>query len=114
MAHARAAEVTVATGSDAGGNAHVIHGSNAVEMVMLVECGYTPLEALRAATSVAATAIGVDGETGTIEKGKSADLAVFRGDPLEDIEIVSTSHDGGPSWVISRGRPVLVDGEARI
>lgn len=114
MAHAQAAGVVVATGSDAGGNAQVIHGSNAVEIVMLVECGYTPLEALRAATSVAAAAIGVDRESGTIESRKSADLAVFRGDPLTKIDIVSPAHGGGPTWVFHRGRAVLANGEARI
>lgn len=111
MGHARAAGVTVATGSDAGGNAQVIHGTNAVEIVMLVECGYTPLEALQAATSTAARAIGVDGETGSIAPGKSADLIVVPGDPLTDIETVSRLHGGGPSWVVARGRIVLADSQ---
>jgi imidazolonepropionase-like amidohydrolase len=114
MAHARAAGVIVATGSDAGGNAQVIHGTNAVEMVMLVECGYSPIEALRAATSGAAAAIGVQAETGTIVAGKSADLAAFPADPLVNIEAASPMHGGGPTYVISRGTTVLAGGEPRI
>lgn len=110
MAHARAAGVVVATGSDAGGNAQVLHGTNAVEMVMLVECGYTPDEALRAATATAARAIGVEARTGTIERGKSADLIVVDSDPLAQIEAISVVHGGGPSWVIARGRVVLEEG----
>lgn len=114
MAHARAADVIVATGSDAGGNANVLHGSNAVEMVMLVECGYSPEEAIRAATSIAAKAIGVDNETGTIAAGKIADLAIFPGNPLDRIETVSKAHGGGPSWIVRQGRIVLENYESHI
>jgi imidazolonepropionase-like amidohydrolase len=114
MAHARAAGVTVATGSDAGGNAQVIHGTNAVEIVMLVECGYTPREALQAATSTAAQAIGLDGETGRIAPGLAADLIAVPGDPLTDIEAVSPMHGGGPSWIVSQGRIVLADAQPMI
>ena len=114
MAHARDAGVVVATGSDAGGNAQVRHGTNAVEMVMLVECGYSPEEAIRAATSVAAAAIGLDDETGAIAPGKAADLTVYAADPLTDIEAVSIEHGGGPSWVIARGRIVLANNEPRV
>jgi imidazolonepropionase-like amidohydrolase len=114
MAHARAAGVVVATGSDAGGNAQVIHGTNAVELVMLVECGYSPEEALRAATSVAATAIGVERETGTLELGKAADLIVVDDNPLERIETVSAVHGGGPRWVVANGRVVLADGKPMV
>lgn len=114
MSHARAAGVTVATGSDAGGNAQVLHGTNAAEIVMLVECGYSTEEALAAATSTAARAIGLDHITGTIERGKIADLAVFTQNPLERIEAVSPLHSGGPAWVISRGNIVLRNGKPQI
>jgi len=114
MGHARAAGVVVATGSDAGGNAQVLHGTNAVELVMLVECGYTPEEAIRAATSTAAKAIGVDRETGTIAPGKAADLVALPGDPLGQIDLLSAVHGGGPSWVVARGRIVLANREPLI
>lgn len=114
MAHARKAGVIVATGSDAGGNAQVLHGTNAAEIVMLVECGYSPAEALASATSIAAKTISLDHITGTIEPGKAADLAIFPKNPLDDIEVVSPLHEGGPSWVIARGKAVLRDGVAQI
>ena len=57
MSHCRNHGVVVATGTDSGGNAQVLHGNNGSELVMFVECGYTPIEAILAATSVAAKAI---------------------------------------------------------
>lgn len=114
MAHARSAGVMVATGTDSGGNAQVLHGNNGVELVMLTECGYSALDALRAATSVAATAIGVDQETGTLRKGLSADIAVWSENPLDRIGTVSALHDGGPSLVMARGRIVLRDGKPQV
>jgi imidazolonepropionase-like amidohydrolase len=83
-------------------------------MVMLVECGYSPVEAIRAATSIAARAIGVDNETGTIAAGKIADLAVFSGNPLKQIKEVSKVHGGGPSWIVRQGRIVLENYESHI
>ena len=47
--------------------------------------GMTPLEALRAATSDAARYLGLDGDLGTLEKGKLADLVVLDRNPLENI-----------------------------
>ncbi len=60
MAHSRKHGVIVAAGTDSGGNAIVLHGDNGAELVMLVECGYSPKEAVLAATSVVAKTIRVD------------------------------------------------------
>jgi imidazolonepropionase len=43
----------------------------------------TPAEALKGATIVAARAIGLDGEVGSLEPGKSADFAVIDADSVE-------------------------------
>src|SRR5262249_47053669 len=51
----------------------------------MVQYGLTPLEALRAATSVAADALGMGEDLGTIEPGKLADLVFVTGDPLADV-----------------------------
>ena len=51
----------------------------------MVEYGMTPLQAIRAATSVAAENIGWADRVGSIEKGKYADLIAVAGDPLADI-----------------------------
>jgi imidazolonepropionase-like amidohydrolase len=107
MSHCRNHGVTVATGTDSGGNAQVLHGNNGSELVMFVECGYTPMEAILAATSVAAKAIQIDQLTGSISRGKQADVAAFAGNPLDDITVVSAVHGGRPSLVMKGGRVVL-------
>lgn len=55
------------------------------EMGLLVDAGFTPAEALRAATSNAADYLGLAPSVGAIDKGKSADLVLLYGDPLKDI-----------------------------
>jgi imidazolonepropionase-like amidohydrolase len=71
------------------------------ELWSLVEGGFTPLEALRAATSNGATYLGIDGDVGSLAPGRLADLVVVSGDPLADIH-ASTSivgvMKGGVMW----------------
>ena len=55
------------------------------EIELYVESGFTPMEAIQAATIVPARAMGVDKDSGTVEKGKRGDLIVINGNPLEDI-----------------------------
>jgi len=55
------------------------------ELELLVDCGLTPQEALRAATIEAARALRTD-SIGAIEPGRAADLLVVDGDPLQDIK----------------------------
>ena len=55
------------------------------ELQELVSVGLTPIEAIRAATSVAAELIGVDDHTGRISVGLDADLIVLERNPLDDI-----------------------------
>jgi imidazolonepropionase-like amidohydrolase len=55
------------------------------EIELYVQAGFTPMEAIQAATIVPARAMGLEKETGTIEKGKRADLILINGDPLADI-----------------------------
>ena len=47
--------------------------------------GFTPIEAIRAATQVSAAAIGQSAQRGTISAGKRADLVVLNADPTHDI-----------------------------
>jgi imidazolonepropionase-like amidohydrolase len=60
------------------------------ELELLVESGFTPLEAITAATGTAATFLYRDQELGTLRPGRVADLVVLEGDPLEDIRAVRT------------------------
>ncbi len=77
--------VKVIMGSDCGGNEARLHGTNAGELGHLVRCGMTASEAIVAATSRAAEALGLSEQVGTISAGKLADLVIVDGDPLSDI-----------------------------
>src|SRR5262245_51613342 len=61
------------------------HGEEAVEFATMVEYGMTPLQAMRAATSVGAENIGWGDRVGSIEKGKYADLVAVAGNPANDV-----------------------------
>jgi len=55
------------------------------EMEIYVQAGFTPMEAIQAATIVPARVLGLDKELGTVEKGKRGDLILIDGNPLDDI-----------------------------
>jgi imidazolonepropionase-like amidohydrolase len=80
----RAAEagVKVAMGTDCP---VAPHGTNLRELVLMAENGFTPQQALMAATSSAAELMGLSDELGTLEPGKRADVVVLEGD-LFDFE----------------------------
>jgi imidazolonepropionase-like amidohydrolase len=68
------------------------------EVELLVEAGFTPLEAIRIATANGAQYLGELDSIGTIAAGKRADLVVIKGDPskkIEDIENVETVFKDG-------------------
>jgi imidazolonepropionase-like amidohydrolase len=77
----------LAVGTDPTGNGGVIAGyGNWRNIELLVEAaGFTNLEAIKIATLNGAIALGLDKITGTIEKGKEADLVVIDGDPSKKI-----------------------------
>lgn len=85
LARARRAGVAVGCGSDA---VYSMHGENGMELVWMVKAGFTPLEALRAASTVNAELLGLEKEIGRIAPGYAADLAAFDGDPTTDITAV--------------------------
>jgi len=78
------AGVRVAAGSDNGSPA-AAHPDIVTELEIFVRIGLTPYQALKAATIDAARLLNLDGEIGTIEPGKRADLVILRDDPLADI-----------------------------
>jgi imidazolonepropionase-like amidohydrolase len=95
---AHEAGIALAAGGDLGNR--YPHGTNAREIDFLARAGLTPLEALRAATTVAARAIKRP-DVGMLAPGKRADVLIFDGDPVADIaslqdprRIVAVLQDG--------------------
>jgi imidazolonepropionase-like amidohydrolase len=78
LREARKHGVRCIPGSDA------VHGNMAFELSIMISCGWSPHEALLAATRDAARLLRLGAHTGTVEAGKWADLVAFRGDPLDD------------------------------
>jgi imidazolonepropionase-like amidohydrolase len=69
------------------------------EMELYVMAGFSPMDALRAATAVPAAVLHRDKEVGTVEPGRRADLLVLDKNPLDDISNIRTSH-----YVMKDGR----------
>ncbi len=75
------AGVPVVAGTDQAVPGHSLHR----EIELYVQAGFTPMEAIQAATIVPARVMGLDKELGTVAKGKRGDLIVINGNPLDDI-----------------------------
>lgn len=75
------AGVPIVAGTDQAVPGHSLHR----ELELYVKAGFTPLEAIQAATIVPARAMKQDKELGTIAAGKRADFILIDGDPLADI-----------------------------
>ena len=78
------AGVRIAAGADSGTPLN-LHGSLLPELDLMVKYGMSPLEAIRSATTVAADALGLGGETGRVAEGYAADLLAVAGQPAERI-----------------------------
>jgi len=75
------AEIPIVAGTDQSVPGYSLYR----EMELYVEAGFTPMEAIQAATIVPARVMKLDGQLGTIETGKRADLILVDGNPLENI-----------------------------
>jgi hypothetical protein len=72
-----------------------------LEVINLTEAGLSPLEAIAAATLVAARVVGAEADIGTIEVGKLADLVLLAGDPIEDIRNIQNI------WQVIQGGHII-------
>lgn len=96
LRRARQGRILIAFGTDTGVSPH---GDNAREFELWVQAGFTPLEAIRAATVVAAEHLGLAAEVGALKPGMAADIIAVRGDPTAS---VSSLRD--VRFVMARGR----------
>jgi len=83
---AREVGVRVAVGTDTK------HGTVAREIRFLVDCGWSPMEAILAATQMGAECCGIPEDAGTLEPSRFADLIAVEGDPLQDISALELIH----------------------
>jgi imidazolonepropionase-like amidohydrolase len=103
---ARRLGITVLAGSDTGNNTFMPFGElHARELEIFVTyCGFTPMDAIVAATRDNAFAVGLEGEVGVLAPGKLADIVVLTRDPLADVRVLA----GGRhlAWVVKDGQVV--------
>ncbi len=74
--------VKIAFGTDTGVSAH---GDNAGEFALMVKAGFSPIDAIRAATVGAAEHFGLSALIGALKPGMQADLIAVKGDPTADV-----------------------------
>jgi hypothetical protein len=93
VAFAKAGGLLLA-GPDPTGNGGVLPGfGDQREIELLVEAGFTPVEAIQIATENGALYLGQQDRIGTLASGKQADLVLIKGDPskrIDEIENVET------------------------
>lgn len=89
LAKAHQAGVAFMAGSDSGFSVTPYGEWHARELELLMTyAGLSSLEAIRAATANGAVALGLEGEVGTVEAGRIADLLLVDGDPVADIGVL--------------------------
>jgi imidazolonepropionase-like amidohydrolase len=96
------AGVTLIAGTDQAVPGYTVYR----EMELYVQAGFTPLEALQAATIVPARVMKVDRESGTVEVGKRADFDILDANPLEKISNVRTVHQVVANGILYESAPL--------
>lgn len=105
LAKAHAAGVRIITGSETGFAVTPCGEWHARELDMLVRyAGFSPMDAIVAATSNAAWALKMEGQVGALADGYIADVIVVDGDPLRDITVLTKV--GAIHEVIKAGRRI--------
>ncbi|MBS0283003.1 MAG: amidohydrolase family protein [Proteobacteria bacterium] len=95
------AGVQMLFGTDAG---VYPHGDNARQFAKMVEWGMTPIQAIRAATTSAARALGRSDDVGSLAVGHYGDIVAVKGDPLADVRTLEH-----PVAVLKGGVPVAMN-----
>lgn len=96
------AGVPIVMGSDTTYNPsslYAFHGITSLrEIELLGEAGLPPVEAIKAATLTPSKMLGIADETGTVEVGKRADLAIIKENPLKELRALR-----GIQWTVKNG-----------
>jgi imidazolonepropionase-like amidohydrolase len=85
---ARSAGIRIALGTDYSNSKNTPYANNGKEFASIVEAGFTPLEAIKIGT-VNGAHLMKNKKTGSLEKGKLADVVVVGGNPLQDINLIA-------------------------
>jgi imidazolonepropionase-like amidohydrolase len=99
VAQARSLGVAITAGSDSGSPGHPHPGLFAELRELVGRGGFTPLEAITAATGTNARALGLEGGIGTLLPGHQADILIVEGDAVQDIQVLER-----PFAVMQAGR----------
>ena len=92
-------EIAQLAGCDPTGTGQTLAGvGDQREVELLVEGGFTPVEAIHIATQNGATFLGVADRIGSVAAGKQADLVLLDGDLAKDITVIEN-----PEIVFKRG-----------
>jgi len=86
-----AAGIPISAGTDAETDWRDAYPALPGELALLVQAGLTPMEALRAATAIAARTVGQARDMGTLETGKLADIVFLKKNPLSDIANIKSA-----------------------
>jgi imidazolonepropionase-like amidohydrolase len=104
------AGVKLVGGSDCGWG-HYPFGDFQGELLAMADAGLSPMQAILAGTLNGATALRLRDATGSIEKGKAADLLLVEGDPVQDLaalrQVTAVFKAGAP---VESARPAIVTG----
>jgi imidazolonepropionase-like amidohydrolase len=99
MAHK--AGIRIALGTDYSNSPNSPYAENGKEFKAIVSAGFSPMEAIRIGTINGAHLMKMADRTGSLEKGKLADVVVVDGNPLEDIDVMA--HKDHVKVVIKNG-----------
>ena len=97
---AHRAGVKMVFGSDAGVMPHRMTGK---QLATMVEYGMTPMQAIQAATTNAAQALGRTADVGAIAVGRYADIIAVKGDPTTNVRLLETVDTVIKGGVIAKG-----------
>jgi imidazolonepropionase-like amidohydrolase len=103
---AKEAGINIAMGTDSTGAPLLPHGESAKELEMMVMAGMSAMEAIVASTKIAAEALGMSDQIGTIEKNKFADLLFVDGNPSDDITVLQKKDR---IKMVIKGGEILID-----